>query len=103
MGNKGSAKASSLQSEEPTSKGSSVKRAFDQMWAPADRQKRRLRRGGYLPTDHPSFENLAMIADQRLYRSIVRQSVPCPEAVLPGKGPIRSQSPPKGTQFCPAH
>src|SRR6218665_1853647 len=32
----------------------------------------RLRRGGYLLADHPSFENLAMIADQRLYRSIVR-------------------------------
>ena len=32
----------------------------------------RLRRGGYLPADHPSFENLSMIADQRLYRSIVR-------------------------------
>src|SRR6218665_2092803 len=26
----------------------------------------RLRRGGYLPADHPSFESLAMIADQRL-------------------------------------
>src|SRR6218665_3792834 len=31
----------------------------------------RIRRDGYLPADHPSFENLAMIADQRLYRSIV--------------------------------
>src|SRR6218665_3893334 len=31
----------------------------------------RLRRGGYLPADHQSFENLAMIADQRLYSSIV--------------------------------
>src|SRR6218665_2752550 len=31
-----------------------------------------LGRGGYLPADHPSFENLAMIAEQRLYRSIVR-------------------------------
>src|SRR6218665_2842907 len=43
----------------------------------ADRSKlerlvARLRRGGYLPADRPSFENLAMILDQRLYRSIVR-------------------------------
>src|SRR6218665_612548 len=42
----------------------------------ADRSKlerlvARLRRGGYLPADHPSFENLAMIADQRLYMSII--------------------------------
>src|SRR6218665_1391686 len=45
--------------------------------SPVDRSKlerlvARLRRGGYLPADHPSFENLAMKADQRLYRSIVR-------------------------------
>src|SRR6218665_109942 len=31
----------------------------------------RLRHSGYLPANHPSFENLAMIADQRLYRSII--------------------------------
>src|SRR6218665_3040726 len=72
----------------------------------ADRSKlerlvARLRRGGYLPADHPSFENLAMIADHllsslQIHRS---QSIPCPAAVLPGKGPKRSQSPPKGTQF----
>src|SRR6218665_151300 len=42
----------------------------------ADRSKlerlvARLRRGGYLPAVHPSFGNLAMIADQRLYRSII--------------------------------
>jgi len=40
----------------------------------ADRSKlERLRRGGYLPADHPSFENLAMLADQRLYRSIIHK------------------------------
>src|SRR6218665_1359765 len=51
----------------------------------------RLRRSGYLPADHPSFENLAMIADQRLYRSIVRNPYHVLiEAVLPGKGPNRS-------------
>src|SRR6218665_550549 len=43
----------------------------------ADRSKlerlvARLRRGGYLMADHSSFENLAMIADRRLYRSFVR-------------------------------
>src|SRR6218665_27866 len=42
----------------------------------ADRSKlerlvARLRRGGNLPADHPFSENLAMIADQRLYRSII--------------------------------
>src|SRR6218665_1505630 len=42
----------------------------------ADRSKlerlvARHRCGGYLPADHPSFENLAMIADQRFYRSII--------------------------------
>ena len=42
----------------------------------ADRSKQerlviRLRYRGYLPADHPSFENLAMIADQRLFRSII--------------------------------
>src|SRR6218665_1083122 len=36
-----------------------------------ERMVARLRRGGYLPADHPSFENLAIIADQRLYRSII--------------------------------
>src|SRR6218665_3909635 len=56
--------------------------AFPAWWgftSAADRSKlerllARLRRAGYLPADHPSFENLAMIADQRLYRSIVRNS-----------------------------
>src|SRR6218665_217634 len=35
-----------------------------------DRLINRLRRGGYLPTDHPCFEKLANTADQRLFKAI---------------------------------
>ena len=35
-----------------------------------DRLINRLRRGGYLPTDHPCFEELANKADQRLFKAI---------------------------------
>src|SRR6218665_1013815 len=38
-----------------------------------------LRGGGYLPVAHPSFEDLAMTSDQRLYRSIIhnRRTISC--------------------------
>ena len=35
-----------------------------------DRLINRLRRGGYLSTDHPCFEKLANKADQRLFKAI---------------------------------
>src|SRR6218665_2333997 len=35
-----------------------------------DRLINRLRRGGFLPTDHPCFEELANKADQRLFKAI---------------------------------
>src|SRR6218665_1938679 len=55
--------------------------------------------GGYLPVAHPSFEDLAMISDQRLYRSIIHNTYHILWRFFLEKGPTSHNLRPRAHDF----